>query len=327
MITDHEEPLLQEDKHRFTVFPIKHDKIWEFYKKAEAALWTAEEIDYSADSKDWEKLPKEEKFFIENILAFFAGSDGIVLENLMGTFANEVQWPEARAMYAAQQYIEVVHAQTYGMLIETLIKDPVRKSELFNAIETIPCVSKKASWAFKWMNPETRPFRQRIIGFTVVEGIFFSGSFCAIFWLMSKGKMTKALGKSNELIARDEGMHTTFGIMLYNELINKCTEEEIYDIFSEAVEIEREFICESLPCRLIGMNSELMYQYIKFVADDLIVRLGYKKLYNVKNPFQFMEMNNIEGKTNFFEQRVTEYRRAYSTSSRSSRDFELGDDF
>ena len=321
------EPLLMSDPHRFTTFPIKHPEIWAFYKKAEAAIWTAEELDYSADLKDWESLTKDEKYFLEHILAFFAGSDGIVLENLMSTFSTEVQWPEARAFYALQNYIEVVHSQTYSQLIETFIADTLRKKELFEAIETIPCVSKKAKWAFRWMNPMTKPFRERLLGFIIVEGVFFSGSFCAIFWMISRGKMTKALGKSNELIARDEGLHTQFGIMLYKELLEKCDEETVHEIFREAVEIEREFICESLPCRLIGMNSDLMCQYIQFVADVLISRLGYKKIYNVVNPFPFMNLNNIQGKTNFFEQRVTEYQRAHSVTSKESRTFEEIENF
>lgn len=321
------EPLLQEDPNRFSIFPIKHQEIWDFYKKAEAALWTAEELDYHADVSDWESLNSDERFFLEHILAFFAGSDGIVLENLMGTFSTEVQWPEARAFYAVQNYIEVVHGQTYGMLIDTFIKDSQRKKQLFGAIEEIPCVSKKAKWAFKWMDPKTKPFRERLLGFVVVEGIFFSGSFCAIFWMISRGKLKNALGKSNELIARDEGMHTQFGIMLYHELVQKSDKNTVYDIFSEAVEIEQEFICNSLPCRLIGMNGDLMHQYIKFVADILLERLGYPKLYNVTNPFTFMDLNNIQGKTNFFEQRVTEYQRAYSVSNQTSRSFTLDDDF
>ena len=321
------EPLLIEDSMRFTTFPIKHKNLWKYYKKAEAALWTAEELDFTADKKDWETLSSDEQYFVENILAFFAGSDGIVLENLMSTFATEVQYPEARAFYAVQAYIEVVHGHTYSLLIDTFIKDKERKKKLFEAIEEIPCVKKKAEWAFKWMNKDTRPFRERLLGFIIVEGVFFSGSFCAIFWLISRGKMTKALGKSNELIARDEGMHTNFGIMLYKELLEKCDQETVHEIFSEAVEIEREFICESLPCRLIGMNSDLMYQYIKYVADTLINRLGYEKLYNVDNPFSFMDLNSMQGKTNFFEQRVTEYQRAYSVSSMESRSFKLDDDF
>jgi ribonucleotide reductase beta subunit family protein with ferritin-like domain len=322
-----EEPMLKEDSTRFTLFPIQHGEIWKCYKKAEAALWTAEELDFNADKDDWETLSKDEKYFIEHILAFFAGSDGIVLENLMSTFCKEVQWPEARAFYAVQNYIETVHSLTYSLLIDTYIKNPDRKLELFNAIETIPCVAKKATWSFKWMNPETKPFRERLLGFIIVEGVFFSGSFCAIFWLISKGKMTKALGKSNELIARDEGMHYDFGIMLYKELITKCTVKTVHEIFREAVEIEREFICDSLPCRLIGMNSDLMYQYIQFVADNLLCKLGYPTIYNVNNPFPFMDLNNMQGKSNFFEQRVSEYQRAYAVTKSGSRTFIIDDDF
>jgi ribonucleotide reductase beta subunit family protein with ferritin-like domain len=322
-----EEPLLKEDPTRFTLFPIKHNAIWDFYKKAEAAMWTAEELDFNADKSDWESLDKDEKYFLEHILAFFAGSDGIVLENLMTTFPNEVQWPEARAFYAVQNYIEVVHSNVYSLLIDTYIENPTRKAKLFNAIEEIPCVAKKAKWAFKWMDPKSKPFRERLLGFIIIEGVFFCGSFCAIFWLISKGKMTKALGKSNELIARDESMHYLFGIMLYKELITKCNTNTIHKIFREAVEIEREFICESLPCKLIGMNSDLMYQYIQFVADTLISKLDYPTIYNVENPFPFMNLNDIQGKSNFFEQRVTEYQRAYSVTKQENRNFDLGDDF
>lgn len=320
------EPLLTEDISRFTTFPIKYDDLWGAYKQHEAALWTAEEIDYSADISDWNKLSEDEKYFIENILAFFAGADGIVMENLTSNFVNEVQWAEARAFYAIQTYIEQVHSQTYSMLIDTYITDSERKIKLFNGIETIPCIKRKADWAMKWMNPETASFAERLIAFAVVEGIFFSGSFCAIFWLKSRGKMVKALGKSNELIARDEGMHTRFAITLYQYLEKKVSKEDVYKIFKEAVAIEKEFICESLPCDLIGMNKKLMTQYIKYVADYWVKKLGYAKIYYAKNPFSFMDMNGIDGKTNFFEQRVTEYQRASSVSTAESRKFNLEDD-
>ena len=321
------EPILKVNPDRFTLFPINYPDIWKFFKTAEAATWTANEIDFGADLNDWDELNDDERYFIEHIFSFFAGSDGIVMENLMGTFSNEVQIPEARAFYAHQGYIELVHSETYSKMIDTLIKDQDRKRELFSAIENIPCVTKKAEWAQKWMDPETKPFRQRLIGFIIVEGIFFSGSFCSIYWLKSKGKMINALAKSNEYIARDEGMHTTFGIMLYHKLIKKCDESVIHEIFQEALEIETEFICESLPCKLIGMNSVLMVQYIKFVADNLLTELGYTTLYDVECPFDFMDNINLSGKANFFEQRVSEYAQAYSVSKRSERVFDTNTDF
>tara|TARA_B100000900_G_C20589318_1_gene720987 strand:- start:1110 stop:2069 length:960 start_codon:yes stop_codon:yes gene_type:complete len=317
------EPLLDENPNRFTLFPIQHNDVWEAYKKQQRAQWTAEEIDYSADLGDWKTLNNDEKYFIENILAFFAGSDGIVLENLIQNFCNEVQIPEARCAYGFQAYIENVHSEVYSLLIDTYIKDAKRKEECFNAIETIPAVKHKADWALKWISSD-KSFAHRLVAFAVVEGIFFSGSFCAIFWLKSRGKMVKTLGKSNELIARDEGMHTDFAVLLYHKLNNKLSQNEIYNIVTEAVEIEKKFICESLRCRLIGMNDDLMSQYIEFVADRLITQLGYDKLFNKECPFSFMNMMNLDGKTNFFEQRVTEY----TIGGDSSLDnFTLDDDF
>ena len=328
-----DEPILEPNNSRFSLFPIKHNDLWKLTKDAEAALWVANEIDFGGDLNDWESLDDNEKYFIKNILAFFAGSDGIVLENLMGTFNTEVQYPEARAFYAVQTYIEFVHSEVYSKMIDTLVRDNEEKEKLFDAIETIPCVSKKADWAKKWMDPDVNDFARRIIGFVIVEGLFFSGSFCSIFWLKFRGKMKKALAKSNELIARDEMMHTRFGITLYkNHIVNKLDVDVIYEMFEEAIDIEKEFICESLPCRLIGMNSDLMIQYIKYVADTLIKSLGYKKKYNVQNPFSFMNNMASDGKTNFFEERVTEYQRAASVSSSSERknfggDDDLDDDF
>lgn len=312
---------------RFTLFPIMHQDIYDEYKKAEASLWTANEIDFGADKNDWESMTEDEKYFIEHILAFFAGSDGIVLENLMSTFASEVQWIEARMFYGLQAYVESIHEETYSLMIDTLVTDRVRKHELFNAIEKIPCIALKAEWSMKWMDPNTIPFHIRILGFIIVEGIFFSGSFCSIFWLKNRGKMCKALAKSNELIARDEGLHTEFGIMLYHKLNNKAPEELVHAIFKEAVDIETTFICESLPCKLIGMNSDLMTQYIKYVSDMLITKLGYEPIYESENPFTFMESSDYHGKTNFFEERVTEYRRSYSVSTSSERNISgpLGD--
>jgi ribonucleotide reductase beta subunit family protein with ferritin-like domain len=300
------EPMLIEDNSRFTQLPYKYPRLQAAYEKQEESFWTAKEIDYPADQKDWESLSENEKFFIENILAFFSSADGIVLENLLSRFSTEVKCPEARNFYALQGAMENIHAQTYSLLIDTYIKDPEKKEFLFNSIDTIPCVKRKADWAIKWMSSE-QPFEQRVIAFAIIEGIFFSGSFCAIFWLKSQNKMTKALGKSNELIARDESMHTEFAVLIYEHLNNKCSQEVVYNIFREAVEIEENFICESLPCKLIGMNSTLMKQYIKHVADRLLVQFGFEKLYNVKNPFDFMNTICLEGLTNFFEQRTTEY--------------------
>lgn len=317
------EPLLAEQNNRFTLFPIKYKDIWDAYKNQQKAIWTADEIDYLADLGDWDTLKQEEKTFIENILAFFAGSDGIVLENLVTNFCNEIQIPEVRAAYSFQAYMENVHSEVYSLLIDTYIKDNERKAECFNAIETIPAIKKKAEWALKWIN-DSNSFAERLIAFSIVEGVFFSGSFCAIFWLKSKGKMVKSLGKSNELISRDEGMHTDFAVLLYSKLINKLDKDVIYNIIIEAVSIEKEFICDSLKCDLIGMNSKLMSEYIEFVADRLLTQLGYDKYYNTKNPFGFMNAMNLDGKTNFFEQRVTEYKIENDTSMKN---FIIDDDF
>ena len=300
------EPILVDDTTRFTQFPIKFPLLQDAYEKHEAAFWSAKEIDYNADLNDWESLTDNERYFIEHILAFFAGSDGIVLENLMTNFCVEVKASEARNFYAFQGMIENIHGITYSMLIETFVKNPDRKADLFNAIETIPAVAKKANWALKWLDT-SRPFEERVIAFAIVEGVFFSGAFCSIFWLKSRNKMTKALGKSNELISRDESLHTEFAVLIYQHLKNKVSQERVEDIIREAVEIEEEFICESLPCRLIGMNSDLMRQYIKYVADRLLVQLGFNKIYNKENPFDFMKIMNLDGKTNFFESKVSEY--------------------
>jgi ribonucleotide reductase beta subunit family protein with ferritin-like domain len=321
------ESILIPSNERFTLFPIKYQDIWQFFKEQQAAFWVAEEIDYNADMDSWNTLSKDEKYFIEHVLAFFAGADGIVLENINSNFSTEVQWAEARAFYAAQSYIEQVHSQTYSLLIETYIKDNENKTKLFKAIETIPCIKKKAEWAMKWMDQKTATFAERLVAFVVVEGVFFSGAFCAIFWLKNRGLMTKALGSSNELIARDEGLHCRFGVALYKHLEGKLSQDKINEIFKEAVEIEKEFITESLPCKLIGMNSTLMTQYIKFIADYWISKLGYKKIYKTKNPFAFMDMNNIDGKTNFFEKRVTEYQKSHAVSGAGDRKFELKDEF
>jgi ribonucleoside-diphosphate reductase subunit M2 len=311
------EPLLTEDNTRFTQLPIKFPKLQEAYETHESMFWTAKEIDYSADLNDWYSLTDDERYFIEHILAFFAGADGIVLENLLQNFGVEVKVSEARNFYAFQGMIENVHGLTYSLLIETFIKDPKRKEKLFNAIEEIPCVAKKANWAMKWLD-KNRPFEERIVAFAIVEGIFFSGAFCSIFWLKSRNKMTKALGKSNELIARDEGIHTAFAVLIYEHLINKISQERIEEIIREAVDIEQEFICESLPCKLIGMNSDLMQDYIKYVADRLLVQLNFNKIYFCENPFDFMKNISLDAKTNFFESRTTEY--VHSSSLKGKED-------
>ena len=303
------EPILTENPNRFTIFPLKYPDLWELYKKAESSFWTSGEIDFSADSNDWENLNEDEKHFLLNILAFFAGSDGIVLENLLTNFFTEVQIPEARSFYALQAAIENIHGEVYSLLIDTFAENDQIKNKLFNAIETIPCVKKKADWAIKWMNPSLS-FAHRLVAFAIVEGVFFSGSFCAIFWFKSRNKMVKTLGTSNELIARDESMHTEFAIALYHHLKNKLDNETIINITKEAVEIEEEFIIDSIKCSMIGMNEILMRQYIRFVADRLLIQLGCPKIYNDENPFAFMDTIGLDGKTNFFEKRVTEYQLA-----------------
>lgn len=319
------EPLLQEDNTRFTQLPIKYPRLQEAYETHESMFWTAKEIDYSADYDDWLKLSDDERYFIEHILAFFAGADGIVLENLMTKFSSEVKATEARNFYAFQSMMENIHGMTYALLLEAFVKDPKRKQKLFNAIDTIPCVAKKANWALKWMNSD-RPFEERLMAFAIVEGIFFSASFCAIFWLKSRHKMTKALGKSNELIARDEGLHFGFAVLMYEHLLNKVSQERIEEILTEAVSIEEEFICESIPCRLIGMNSDLMREYIKYVADRLLVQLGFNKIYKATNPFDFMTNICLDGKTNFFEERVSEYQHS-STVAPTENSWSFDGDF
>lgn len=294
---------------RYTMFPVENKTVWELYKKAVSLFWTVEEIDLSKDLNDWDKLKKEEKYFISHILAFFAGSDGIVLENLFLRFAKEFEQPEIRAFYSFQGAIESIHSETYSLLIDTYINDETEKSKLFEAIYTYPCIGKKAQWAIKWMNDEESNISKRLVAFAAVEGIFFSGAFCSIFWLKKRG-MLPGLCFSNELISRDEGMHTDFAILLYKDYCEKLDESVIYEIICEAVEIEKEFILEALPCKLIGMNAELMTQYIEFVADRLIIQLGYTAFYKSKNPFAFMEMISMTGKTNFFEKKVSEYSRA-----------------
>ena len=300
------EPLLVEDPNRFVLFPIKHSDIWDMYKKAEASFWTAEEIDLSSDHKDWGNLSKNEKHFVSHVLAFFAASDGIVNENLAMNFCTEVQATEARCFYGFQIAIENIHSEVYSLLIDTYVRDPTEKHTLLNAIETVPCVQKKAKWALKWLDANTTSFAERLIAFAAVEGIFFSGSFCAIFWLKKRGLMP-GLCFSNELISRDEGMHCDFAVLLYSKLANKLPASRIYEIIDNAVAIESEFVSEALSVELIGMNASLMVQYIKFCADRLLVDLGCEKLYKVANPFDWMDMISLQGKTNFFEKRVSEY--------------------
>src|SRR5205085_3473678 len=302
------EPLLSDNPNRFVLFPIKYDEIWSLYKKAVASFWTAEEIDLSEDQKDWYRLTDHERWFISHVLAFFAASDGIVNENLAAKFMNEVQIPEARCLYGFQIAIENTHSESYSMLIDTLIKDKKEKDKLFNAIHTIPCVKKKASWALKWIT-NSNCFAERLVAFAAVEGIFFSGSFCAIFWLKKRGLMP-GLTFSNELISRDEGLYVDTACLFYSMLNNKLSQDAIYEIICEAVEYEKEFITDALPVAIIGMNSELMIQYIEFVADRLIYSLGYEKKYHTKNPFDWMELISLQGKTNFFEKRVAEYQKS-----------------
>ena len=304
-----EEPILKENPNRFVLFPIQHSDIWEMYKKQEASIWTAEELDLASDLNDWSnKLNDDERFFIKHVLALFAASDGIVNENLAENFLSEVQYTEAKFFYGFQIMMENIHSETYSLLIDTYIKDSKEKDYLFNAIETFEPVKKKADWAMRWI--ENGSYAERLIAFAAVEGIFFSGSFCSIFWLKKRGLMP-GLTFSNELISRDEGLHCDFACLLYNNhLVNKLPKEDVRKIIADAVEIEKEFVVESLPVRLIGMNSDLMCQYIEFVADRLLVELDNEKIYNASNPFDFMDMINLQGKTNFFEKRVGEYQKA-----------------
>ena len=320
------EPILNENKDRFVLFPIQHNDIWSFYKKAEASFWTAEEIDLGTDLWDWEnKLNDDERHFIKHILAFFAASDGIVNENLAENFVREVQYTEAKFFYGFQIAMENIHSETYSLLIDTYIKDPVEKDRLFHAIETLDCVKKKANWALNWISKGG--FAEKLVAFAAVEGIFFSGSFCSIFWLKKRGLMP-GLSFSNELISRDEGLHCDFACMLYNNhIVNKLPSETIQKIITEAVAIEKEFVCDSLPVKLIGMNSDMMSQYIEFVADRLLSELGCNKVYNVSNPFDFMDMINLQGKTNFFEKRVGEYQKAGVLADKDQQEFKLDADF
>ena len=306
MSNSRKEPLLTENENRYVMFPIVDADIWKMYKKQMDCFWRAEEIDLSKDIKHWVTLNDNEQHFIKHILAFFAASDGIVLENLGQRFMNEVQLAEARAAYGFQIMMENVHSETYSLLIDTLVKEEREKTKLFEAINNFPCIKKKADWAIKWINDKRSSFATRLIAFACVEGIFFSGAFCSIYWLKKRGLMP-GLTFSNELISRDEGMHTDFAVLLFSKLEKKPKRAKILEIVKDAVTIEKEFICEALPCKLIGMNSKLMSQYIEFVADRLLVQLGYNKHYKTTNPFDFMEMISLEGKTNFFEKRVGDY--------------------
>jgi ribonucleoside-diphosphate reductase beta chain len=324
---DKEEPILKENGGRFVLFPIQHNDIWEMYKKSEASFWTAEEIDLAQDMADWEnKLNDNERFFIKNVLAFFAASDGIVNENLAENFVSEVQYTEAKFFYGFQIAMENVHSETYSLLIDTLIKDTNEKDKLFNAIETMDCVKKKADWALDWI--DNGSYAERLVAFAAVEGIFFSGSFCSIFWLKKRGLMP-GLSFSNELISRDEGLHCDFACLLYNNhLVNKLPKSRVAKIISDAVDIEKEFVTDSLPVSLIGMNAKLMQQYIEFVADRLLTELGNDKIYNASNPFDFMEMISLQGKTNFFEKRVAEYQKAgVANNDKDAHAFKMDADF
>lgn len=320
------EPILEENEGRFVLFPIEHDDIWKYYKDNEACFWTAEEIDLSADLNDWNnKLNDNERFFIKHVLAFFAASDGIVNENLAENFVAEVQYTEAKFFYGFQIMMENIHSETYSLLIDTYISDPKEKDYLFNAIETMDCVKKKADWALRWI--DNGSFAERIVAFAAVEGIFFSGSFCSIFWLKKRGLMP-GLTFSNELISRDEGMHCDFACLLYNDhIVHKLGEGVVTKIIKDAVAIEKEFVSDSLPVNLIGMNADMMCQYIEFVADRLLVELGQEKVWNVENPFPWMDMINLQGKTNFFEKRVGDYQKAGVTADREKQTFSLDEDF
>lgn len=321
-----EEPILKENKDRFVLFPIQHDDIWQFYKKAEASIWTAEEIDLSQDTKDWENLNDGERHFIKHVLAFFAASDGIVNENLAENFVGEVQYTEAKFFYGFQIMMENIHSETYSLLIDTYVKEQSEKDYLFNAIDTMPCVGEKAQWALRWISDGS--FAERLVAFAAVEGIFFSGSFCSIFWMKKRGLMP-GLTFSNELISRDEGLHCDFACLLYTKhVVNKLPAETVQKIIADAVSIEKEFVTDALPVDLIGMNARLMCQYIEFVADRLLLELGVDKLYDATNPFDFMEMISLQGKTNFFEKRVGDYQKAGVMNQEKEKPrFTLDEDF
>ncbi|KAM3932631.1 ribonucleoside-diphosphate reductase subunit M2 [Leptodactylus fuscus] len=321
-----DEPLLRDNPHRFVIFPIQYHDIWQMYKKAEASFWTAEEVDLSKDLLHWESLKAEEKFFISHVLAFFAASDGIVNENLVERFSKEVQVTEARCFYGFQIAMENIHSEMYSLLIDTYIKDPKQREFLFNAIETLPCVKKKADWALRWIGDKQSTFGERVVAFAAVEGIFFSGSFAAIFWLKKRGLMP-GLTFSNELISRDEGLHTDFACLMFKHLVHKPSEDRVRELIIDAVRIEQEFLTDALPVKLIGMNEALMKQYIEFVADRLLLELGFSKIFKAENPFDFMENISLEGKTNFFEKKVGEYQKMGVMAKAADNQFTLDADF
>lgn len=321
------EPLLREQTNRFVLFPVQYPDIWDMYKKAEASFWTAEEIDLSSDNKDWESLTDGERHFLSYVLAFFAASDGIVNENLVENFSAEMQTPEARCFYGFQIAVENIHSEVYSLLIQTYVQDRNERDKLFNAIQTIPSVRKKANWSLQWTDPAVASFAERLVAFAAVEGIFFSGSFCAIFWMKKRGLMP-GLCFSNELISRDEGLHCDFACMIYeNHLVNRLPESRVHEIIDSAVQYECEFVSDALPVELIGMNSKKMIQYIKYVADRLLRSLGVNKLYFTTNPFEWMELISLQGKTNFFEKRVGEYGKAHVGNSQQDLKFRLDADF
>lgn len=313
------DPLLEENPDRFVVFPIKHPKVWEMYKKAMASFWTADEVDLTKDVQQWPKLTENERYFIKHVLSFFAASDGIVNENLVERFMAEVQMTEARCFLGFQVMMENIHGEMYSQLLDTLITDSEERLKCLRAIEHFPAIKRKADWALKWCKDKRSSFGTRVVAFVAVEGLFFSGSFCAIFWLKKRG-LLPGVSFANELISRDEGMHTDFGCMMHSLLKNKPSKAKVYEIFRDAVAIEKEFITESLPCRLVGMNSNMMSQYIEFVADRLLTQLGHPKIYNVSNPFPWMEMISMDGKTNFFERRVGDYSKTVDNKTESSFD-------
>ena len=320
------EPLLQENSNRHVIFPIEHGDIWQKYKQHMSVFWIPEEIDLSKDMNDWVKLSDNERHFIKHILGFFAGSDGIVMENLAMRFTREIGIPEAKFFYACQNLMESVHSETYSLLIDTYIEDKKEKLDILRAIQTIPCVQKKAEWALQWIDSKEASFATRLMAFAVIEGIFFSGAFCSIFWLKQRGLMP-GLTVSNEFISRDEGLHTEFACLLYGKLVNKLSKQEAHKIIREAVKIEKNFITKALPCELIGMNAKLMAQYIEFVADRLSIQLGYSKVYHSANPFEFMERISLESKDNFFEKRVTTYAKANTNGSAEEKKFSMDADF
>lgn len=320
------EPLMADEEQRYVLYPIRHKDIWDMYKKQLACLWLAEELDFQQDITDWDKLTDNERHFLKYILAFFAGSDGIVMSNISERFLNDVTWLEAQICYGFQQMMEGIHSEVYSLMIDTFIKDEKEKTNLFEAMETIPCIRKKADWSLKWIGSLKATFPERLIAFACVEGIFFSGAFCSIFWLKQKGLMP-GLCTSNEFISRDEGLHTDFACLLYSKIKNRVPVWRLKEIVKDAVKIEKEFICDALPCRLLGMNADLMSQYIEYVADRLVVQLGYKKIYHTPNPFDFMERLSLESKSNFFEKRVSEYAKTGVGRDKEEMSFGLDGEF